>query len=125
MAVTVKVRGPLFDGRAQAAIKAFLDEAKEAIADRGVNLVGDELAGSLQNPTGFYESRIRTERRADDQFVTDSGVVYGPWLEGVSSRNQSTRFKGYRSFRQATQHLNEDAAEVAEGVLRKHLGEMG
>lgn len=125
MATTVRFHGELFDGRAAGAVQAFLDEAVEAVADAGANLVLDELAGSLQNPTGFYESRIRTERRQDDAFVTDSGVVYGPWLEGVGSRNASSRFKGYRSFREATQHLEQDAAEIAAHVLVKHLGEMG
>jgi len=31
--------------------------------------------------------------------------VYGPWLEGTGSRNQTTNFKGYKSARLATAAL--------------------
>ena len=49
--------------------------------------------------------------------VHDSGIIYGPWLEGVSSRNDATRFKGYRMFRNAVQDLN----RIAPTILRRHL----
>lgn len=121
---TTRAHGPLFDGRAAAAVEAFLNAAKDDIAQEGVNLVQRRLGQVLKNPTGFYESRITTERRSDDRAVTDSGVVYGPWLEGVGSRNQSSRFKGYRTFRETTQELQAAAPDIAEGLLRQFTGRM-
>lgn len=120
----VQVRGPLFDGRAVAALDDYLDAAEDEVAQRGVNLVKQRLGQVLRNPTGFYESRITTDRQRDDVQVTDRGVVYGPWLEGTSSRNQSTRFKGYRTFRLTTQQLQEQADNIAQQVLPPFLRRM-
>jgi hypothetical protein len=50
--------------------------------------------------------------------VVSNPAVYTGWLEGVSSRNQTTRFKGYRLFRQAGQELNQRAQATAERVFR-------
>jgi hypothetical protein len=68
-------------------------------------MVRSRLGEVLQNPTGYYESRITSEVSALGARVTDGGVIYGPWLEGVGSRNQTTRFKGYATFRKTRQEL--------------------
>lgn len=117
--------GPLFDGRAVRAVDGFLNEAEERVADQGVNRVQQRLNVVLRNPTGFYESRVVSERAREDWAVTDSGVVHGPWLEGESSRNQTTRFKGYRTFRTISQELQADAATIAEQqVLPTYVARM-
>lgn len=122
--VQVTTQGPIFDGRAQAAVDDYLHAAEDRVADQGVNRVQARLGRVLQNPTGFYESRITTDRQQDDTAVTDGGVRYGPWLEGTDSRNQTTRFKGYHVFRGVAQHLQNDAAEIAEQVLPKFIDRM-
>lgn len=121
---STETRGPLFDGSARRVIDAFLDEAKEEVADEGVNDVLSVLGSKLQNPTGYYESQIATDRQRDDYAVTDSGVIYGPWLEGTSSRNQTTRFKGYSTFRRTTQTLQGKAPDIAERVLPRYLNRL-
>ncbi|MGH3680774.1 MAG: hypothetical protein ACRDT2_11075 [Natronosporangium sp.] len=120
----VTVSGPLFDGRAHAAVDAFLDDAEQQVADVGFNDVRAELGRVLRNPTGFYESRIQTERQRDDVMVTDGGVVYGPWLEGTSQRNQSSRFKGYATFRRVAQRLQDKAGSIAEQLLPRYVDRM-
>lgn len=120
----VTATGPLFDGRATKALDDFIDEAEEHVADEGVNRVKAQLGQVLRNPTGFYESRIVTDRQRDDMQVHDSGVIYGPWLAGTSSRNQTTSFKGYDHWRRATQELDTDAANIAQQVLPKYLDRM-
>lgn len=120
--VIVQATGPLFQGVAPRVIQAFLDEAVEVVAQEGENMVRVRLGAVLKNPTGFYESRIQTERVGTDMAVTDGGVVYGPWLEGVGSRNQTTRFKGYRTFREVTQALDAEAGGIADALFaRKYL----
>jgi hypothetical protein len=49
--------------------------------------------------------------------LTDGGVVYGPWLEGVSSRNNSSRFKGYHTFRMVLQEMDKKSEEIAENTI--------
>ena len=49
-----------------------------------------------------------------------------PWLEGVSSRNATTRFKGYRPFAQVRRALRAGKAqEIAEKALEELLPQMG
>lgn len=122
--MTTRVSGPIFDGRAAAAVEDFLGEAEDELAREGANRVRQRLGQVLRNPTGFYASRIVTDRQREDAQVTDSRVVYGPWLEGTSSRNHATRFKGYRTFRLVAQELREHAMTIAQRVLPRHLDRM-
>jgi hypothetical protein len=63
--------------------------------------------------------------QAHGSVVQDGGVIYGPWLEGVGSRNRTTRFKGYFTFRRTTAQLNVRATPIAEELLHgKYLREM-
>lgn len=117
----VTTRGPLFDGRAAAAVEAFLSAGAQDVADEGKNMVRSDVP----RRTGYYQSRITTERRGRDAVVTDGRVVYGPWLEGISSRNQSTRFKGYRTFRQTAQRLQRRVPQIVQPTLRRFLQRMG
>jgi hypothetical protein len=122
--VDVDYSGPIFDGRAAAAVTAFCHAAEHDIAQRGVNLVHAALGTSLRHPTGYYESHVVSDRSGSGYEVTDGGVVYGPWLEGVGSRNRTTRFKGYASFRRASATLDREAEGVAERTLPPYLARM-
>lgn len=115
----VDVSGPLFSGAAGRAVEAWLDEAKQEVAQEGVNDVQARLGMVLKHPTGFYESNIVTDLAVHDALITDNDVVYGPWLEGVSSMNDRTRFKGYATFRRTTDELDGKAAGIAEALLRR------
>lgn len=96
----------------------------DAMGATGVELVLRNLHASLVNPTGFYESQIVYDRSTKGVEVNDSGVIYGPWLEGTGSRNQTTHFKGYGSFRKATQQLNAAAELVANTVIDRAIGQL-
>lgn len=120
----VDAHGPMFDGRAAAAAKALVKNLGNEIADEGVNVVRTTLDKVLKHPTGHYRSQIQTKDVADTDLVTDGNVVYGPWLEGVGSRNKTTRFKGYASFRRASQELQRKVPAIAERVTGKYIGRM-
>jgi hypothetical protein len=106
------------------AIGRLLTHIKSDVADYGVFLVLLRLASVLREPTGYYESRIKKDRQGDDFFVTDSGVVYGPWLEGTSSRNQISRFKGYRTFQQTKRQLDQLKVRLAQPSVNRFVSEM-
>lgn len=117
--------GPLFDGRAQLAVKEWLNDAKREVAVLGLEQIQARLDRVLKHPTGRYQSSLGIETLGDmNQMITDHGIVYGPWLEGTSRRNESTRFKGYHTFRYVFQRLRKQAAEVAQKSLEKYLGRM-
>lgn len=119
-----RITGPLFDGRA---IRAA-DGLSVGIEDRAGQLIVNDVKAvldvSVQNPTGNYERHIRTERQQNDLSVNDSGIIYGPWLEGISSRNVSTRFKGYAAFRKAFQSSQAKVMPIADGLLGTYMGKM-
>lgn len=122
--VTVTASGPLFDGRAEAAMDAFPIAATAAIGDEAYTDVRRTLGRVLRNPTGYYESRIQHTMAGDQGFVHDSNVIYGPWLEGTGSRNATTRFKGYHTFRLVTQRIDSRCVDIAQGVLDGYLQRM-
>jgi hypothetical protein len=123
--VDVDTSGPLFDGRAHAAVRDLLADAEREVAAQGYADVMQNLDRAIQNPTPYYETQVTTERRGDHMVVTDRGVIYGPWLEGVGSRNRTTRFKGYFSFRRGVQQLREQTPAIVQAVLRRHLNRLG
>jgi hypothetical protein len=122
--ITVDAHGPLFDGRADAAMVQILDEARQEVAQQGLADVQLNLDTSIRHPTPYYETQIMTERAGEAYVVHDRGIVYGPWLEGVGSRNRSTRFKGYFSFRRATETLRQKAPALVEVVVKRNLGRL-
>ncbi|TDC47641.1 hypothetical protein E1281_25920 [Actinomadura sp. KC345] len=123
--VDVERHGPIFDGRAQAAARQMARATEEELAEVAVNLVVSELGRVLQHPTGYYQSQIQTDRATGGTRVTDGGVVYGPWLEGVGSRNAPvTRFRGYSTFRRIHTRVDRQAKHIAERVMPRYLRRM-
>ncbi len=121
--IEVTAKGPLFDGRARAAVDDFLTAAKESIAEQGRQDMRASTA-VFRNPTGFYRSHIGFQRAGSNFTIDDGGIIYGPWLEGTSSRNRTTRFKGYSIWRRTTQRLQGKAVDIAERLLPRFLGRM-
>ncbi len=114
------VSGPVFDGRAAAAMHAYASALEQPVADVGVNMVRANLGGVLRHPTGRYQGNIQTDRSSHTR-VTDGNIIYGNWLEGAGSRNRTTRFKGYFTFRRTTAQLQAVAAPIAETALPPYL----
>lgn len=126
MATTVTVSGPLFNGLSDAIMNDMCGDIERAVADEGEQMVRAELPNVLQHPTGRYMSGIRTEVSGAGMDVTDSGVVYGPWLEGIGSRNApKTRFKGYSTFRRVAQALDARAKQIADPIVDAHVRSLG
>jgi len=124
MANPVEKKGPLFSGAASRAMKDYAEDLDAELADEARALVVKYLDRFLKNPTGFYVSRVRVEQRGSAHQVTDSGVVYGPWLAGVSARNRATRFKGYKHWRLAAQELDAQSGKTAQRIMPRYLGRM-
>lgn len=123
--VEINIHGPIFDGRAAAAAAEYCDKVVYDVAAQGYSDVMHNLEGSIRHPTPYYETQINVEGGGRRRVVNDRGVIYGPWLEGVGSRNSPvTRFPGYFSFRRARQELEGQAAALAERTLREFLPRM-
>lgn len=121
--IVVTSTGPLFDGRAPAVMRRLMEEVTWEVGAQALADVHRLLDQSIRHPTPYYETQVTMQRVTPDVVVHDRGVIYGNWLEGTSSRNTTTRFKGYHSFRRAAQGLQQKvpaltAAAVARGVAR-------
>jgi hypothetical protein len=120
--VTVEVRGPVFDNM-RPIIKKITKEFMQQMVEKGEQRLDERLR---PRPRGVYLSMFQAQKgkgstgnyrrnvsgRVETPFgevkgvLTDGGVIYGPWLEGTSSRNMTTRFKGYASFRKVAKWLD-------------------
>ena len=123
--ISAITRGPLFDGKAAGILDRLESDLTETVAGKTVTEVTQRLGENLKNPTGYYVSRLQTERAGEDRLVTDGGVVYGPWLAGVSSRNQTSRFKGYTHWRRAAQSAQGKVDTWTRTVVDRRLRELG
>ncbi len=122
---TVKQKGMLMNAaKSKAAAQRAIIEVNEAIAQEGVDRIKRRLDMVLVNPTGFYRSNIQIERREIYRGLSDNNVVYGGWLEGVSSRNRTTRFKGYKTFRLIQQELKNDKEQIAQPIITQLVREL-
>lgn len=143
--MTVHEHGPLFDGEAAALFHRGAEAARARLADEGRRRVIAAFMTRIKVNTGRFLSSVTTTDAtrtyasvsghhaytmtvaADpvtDTVVTSSIVTYGAWLEGVGSRNETTRFKGYHGFRQAAQELDAQAGEIADQALRPYVEEI-
>lgn len=121
MRVEVTKHGPLFDDRIQSMINAGLTSGEAKAAKRGLQMLRGEFATHFRMPTGYYESQVHIETEPGGYKLTDGGVVYGWWLEGVGSRNATTRFKGYSIWRRVGQALEPEAVTIIEREIAIHL----
>lgn len=131
MEVEVKVTGPMLRGMPAPvmlrAIEGTVREVVDTVATRlddqfqmrpkGVYLTVEQ-AGKGKASTGHYRRSIHQQVQGLHGRIDDSRVVYGAYLEGISSRNQRTRFKGYSVWRRTVQW----GQKRVPGILRAHIG---
>lgn len=122
----VRLKGPVVEGRAVPVVHAMAEAALVELADYTRFEVLMQLDRVLQHPTGYYESQIRPERVAVDTYsVNDSNVIYGPWLEGIGSRNRPRPgFPGYHTFRTVRGRMDRQADRIAEAAVHRMIGEL-
>lgn len=113
-------RGPMFNGRTAAALGTYADEVGYKVATYAEDQVLQRLPQVLQHPTGYYQSKVTVERAGSGYRVSDQGVIYGGWLEGTSSRNETTSFKGYATFRRTKALVDRKAPAIAHELLARY-----
>lgn len=122
--VTMIAKGPIFDGRAQAALLDGIPDATEDVAQAAFDTVQANMSASFRNPTGAYSSRVRVDRQTSERLlVHDDNVVYGPWLES-GQYTPPRRFRGYAHWRRTTQQIDAKATSLFEQTFDKYVGRM-
>lgn len=119
MGVTITGSGPLFDHRALQAGRDGVKAAEKAVATLGASMIRSRMAAVFRVETPFYRLQNVAEEAPPGWIIWDQDrAVYGFWLEGIGSRNKTTRFKGYFTYRRITQELRGRAPTIAAGAFR-------
>lgn len=113
-------RGPVWARGTERAFDRLAEDIRFEVADQGAAEVGRETI-VFRQPTGNYLRNITTTTRLDTDVVHLDEVVYDAWIEGTSERNKTTRFKGYKVFRRATQALDGRVDEIAAPLVRQFI----
>lgn len=118
--IDLDFNGPVFTGW-NLIIDQFSDEIREEVAYQALADVQDILNARIKRPTPYYETQIRVTYEEDLTSVDDRGIVYGPWLEGISRRNSETSFKGYHAFLKATALVKTKLNVIMVPIIARYI----
>lgn len=119
--------GPFFNHAVrQHAFDSLIEDIKDQVSAQALADVQEILDQNIKRPTPYYETQINIKSVGEDRQVNDRDVVYGPWLEGISYRNEVTRFKGYHAFRLATERANTSrtTGRIITAALRRAIARL-
>lgn len=129
--ITVQYAGPLFTTNIDRDVHDGLNAAINDLTMRGQGLVQGQLYAGHGVKTGTLRRSIHGGLVRDLTGQIDAGLYqqgenleYAAYIEGVSRKNATSKFKGYAMFRQAHAKLREyDVARlVAKHVARRFGG---
>lgn len=122
------VTGPISDGRADKALQDWAENTAKALGDEGVKLLRDFPMNKSKRAKGGFQANLQVIQDGPTARIPApmiEGVTWGPWLEGTSQRNSSTRFRGYHLFRKTKQELQRRAPDIGQQELDKIMPQLG
>lgn len=132
MATTrVVLSGPLFSGEAASAAADFANSLAGEVADIAktwIMLDTERMDKSGRGGTGAAAGGVQLTGGGGRYTITGGireGVYAWPWLEGTSKRNESTKFRGYHTFRRTRLRLRKQISPLAEMRLAAYIDRMG
>lgn len=121
----VSKKGALFDGRAEAAVTRFTHDATKTLVSVATQMVKIRFGARIRVNTGYFLGRITGEVTGAIGRVYTKFLLYGYWLEGVGSQNQTTRFKGYWGYRETFIEVDAKSTQILKPLIEKLAREMG
>lgn len=123
------VSGPLFDNNPDGILDRYAADVRKEIAQKGVDRLKAWPMDKTGRAHGGFQANLKATPRGADTIAIFgpmiTGVTWAPWLEGVSKRNRSTGFKGYRLFAKTRLEMDQQAGQIAEDVLHRYMPELG
>lgn len=121
--------GPLANGGMAKAADKWTENTSQALADEAVRMLKAFPMDKSGRSKGGFAANLNPVRKSLNTMVihgpTVRGVTWAPWLEGITDRNRSTKFRGYHLFRKTAAALNRIAPDIGQKELDKLLGETG
>ena len=137
LAVKVDMKGLLLGPMAPAKVRELAAGIINRLVEMGNERLAEVLrprpagvflsvgeAGRGKASIGHYRRNLQSRVEGLTGIISDGGVIYGSWLEGTSSRNQTTRFKGYASFRKTRDWLDKQTPKVMEEHINRFVRDM-
>jgi hypothetical protein len=125
---TFKLKGPMFEKPTQISL-GFAEAVNRGLLDlatiEGSNNVKEQLYPGHGRITGNLRNHIGASIVRDYVSQVDAGearyganLIYSSWVEGISSRNKTSVFKGYGMFQNAYDHINNNPK-----LYEKYIGD--
>lgn len=112
----------MFDGRSDAIIDDFCDDAREIVSARLLNRWGENMDRAFVNPTPYYETQTLAQPVSDNVTVVhDRNIPYGGVLEFGSRRN---RFRGYHSLARALAATEGEIPQLLAGAEQRMVARL-
>lgn len=122
----VTITGPLFRADVSPRVHRAVTKIIREVAYEGGRQVQDQLVPGHGYVTGhfrFYVWGKLTRTLHGAVFARD--FVKGAWLEGTSSRNQTSRFKGYSMFRKGRDRTDAKVQQIGDAIFKGLVAELG
>jgi hypothetical protein len=120
--ITATELGPVFDVSLFIRVEQFETDLLDAVGDKVAELVRLHGDRCFKNPTGHYNSQVKSRTTETfERTVSDGGVAYGAWLEGVSERNATSRFKGYAMYAEEAANAQQNIQMIIDFELSRML----
>lgn len=123
------ITGPIADGAATSLTTEWATRTTQALGEEAVTMLRAFPMNKSGRATGAFQGALQVTRRSPTETrVTgpqQRGAVWSSWLEGTSTRNQGSKFKGYRLFRKTRLALDKMAPAVGQKVLDELLPQVG
>jgi hypothetical protein len=128
--MSVSYSGPVFDGSAEPMIERMIEEVRSTVADQAMVEWESNMESRIRHSGPVYQTFAHVKEDGDETLVNDgwgetNELPYGPWLEGVGSRNSPvTVFPGYHSLGDAYEATLEQVDELVEPVVEDWVGKI-
>lgn len=124
--IHVRLVGPTVEGYALPIVDDMLKGAIHEVADYAKFQVMITEEETFQNPTGYYTSKTTLTPLSPYSYsLNDGGVIYGPWLEGIGSRNSPvTRFPGYHIYRKTKNSIAQRSKAIVDAWVARTVGKL-
>jgi hypothetical protein len=123
MSDNVTLSGPLFDGRASEWTGEAVAEVRHDVAEHAFDAWQAGMESTFRMNGHVYQGFTQVKDDGDETLVNDgwgenNDLPYGPWLEGLGSRNTPvTRFPGYRNLRNAYAITDRSVPDIAQARI--------
>jgi hypothetical protein len=119
-------RGTWLEGRGGPVVRKFNEDAKQLVAKAGEDQIRQRIGRRAKHPTGSFAGAVHTKDFKKGRTIQADypQILYGPWLEGISAKNASTRFKGYRMFRLTRTWLRRNYMALIQDLLNEAIAKL-